>query len=160
MNQRERDAWAKFVADQLPEHPDQSSAVMTVAGRLPSKANLHEVRFDPSLWAELKFIVDLWRKRHPGKKPFWVSPGDTVKSWEEVTAYQIRDFNKGRFSGPLTLDIELIGQKIDVDAVKIIPDAIQRAGLIRNDNQFTKLTVTKTDSDVPAVRFQIHRVPK
>lgn len=158
MTTKERLAWAKVAEASLPVLSTEFSHVVELPGKLPSKANLHEIHFDPSLWRELEPVISQWRKRHPGKAPYWVAPNHTVISYEDEAAYLIRAKMAGRFQGNLGLAVDLHGQGVDVDAVKSIPDAIQKAGVVRNDNQFVRLTVNKYPADEPRVFLQIRRL--
>jgi Holliday junction resolvase RusA-like endonuclease len=161
MNTRDRLAWEQHLAGQLPELLPESTAAasktIVLPGVLPSKANLHEIHFDPTLWRQIELIVQLWRKKNPKQSPYWISPSAAVKSYEEAAAYQIRAQQKERFTGGLGLTIGLFGQRVDVDAIKAVPDAIQQAGVIKNDNQFRSLLVVKHEAEEPSVELTIHR---
>ena len=64
----------------------------------------------------------------------------------------------GGFSG-MSAAIELRKLKIDVDAVKSIPDAIQASGVVANDKQFVELSVRRiADAPTSGVFFEIRKL--
>ena len=150
MNTRDRNAWDKALAATLPPHPTGESSLIVVPGRLPSKANQHEVHFHPAFWQQIRYLAALWRKQQR-TSPFWVAPSDAT------VAAQIRLAEPFRFDGPLLLEIALHGQKLDADNTKVLPDAIEASGVIKNDSQFTRLEVEKFPADEARVELHIRR---
>src|SRR5258708_23510902 len=132
MNDRDRSAWAKALGSALLPSPTGESGLIVIPGRGPSKANTYEVRIDPTLWQQIKPIVEQWRKQ-TGKRPFWISPSDAVKVYEQLVAYHVTASEKFKFEGPLSLDVALYGQRIDIDnSLKAAIDGIQLSGVIKN----------------------------
>lgn len=157
MNDRDRTAWAKALGSALLPSPTGESNLIVIPGRGPSKANSYEIRIDPSLWQQIKPIVEQWRKRM-GKRPWWISPSDAVKAYEQLVAYHVTASEKFKFDGPLALEILVYGSRLDVDnTVKAIQDGIQQSGIIKNDSQFTRLEVEKHPADEPRVELKIRR---
>src|SRR5260221_2815496 len=157
MNDRDRNAWAKALGSALLPSPTGESGLIVVPGRGPSKANTYEVRIDATVWQQIKPIVEQWRKQ-TGKRPFWISPSDAVKVYEQLVAYHVTASEKFKFEGPLALEIAVYGSRLDVDnQVKAIQDGIQQSGIIKNDNQFTRLEGEKNPAPDPHVEMRIMR---
>src|SRR5882724_12360058 len=154
MNDRDRNAWAKALGSALLPSPTGESGLIVVPGRLPSKANLHEVHFHPAFWQQIRFLAALWRKQQR-TSPFWVAPSDATRLYQATVAAQIRGAEPFRFDGPLVLEITLHGQTLDVDNTKVLADAIEASGVIKNDAQFQRLTVEKHPAAEPRVELKI-----
>lgn len=156
MRNSEREAWAKHLEEKR-EYPTLSEPqTLRIAGSTPNKANLYEVRLDPSLWRELRDIVGHWVKRHPRRPCWWVGAGERVKNYEELLAWKIKEAIRGGFGRrEVELTIGLHGQKIDVDGVKAILDAIEKSGIIGNDRQVTRLVVEKFPAEAPSLELTI-----
>lgn len=157
MNDKDRDAWAKKLGSALLPSPTGESGLIVIPGRGPSKANTYEIRIDPSLWQIIRPLVEQWRAKTK-KRPFWISPSDAVKSYEQLVAHHVTASEKFKFEGPLALEIAVYGSRLDVDnQVKAIQDGIQQSGVIKNDNQFTKLNVEKFADSDSRVEIRIRR---
>ena len=54
-----------------------------------------------------------------------------------------------RFAGDVAMNVVLCNQKIDIDGIKVLPDALQDAQAIENDRQIMRLTVEKVEESGP-----------
>ena len=130
--------------------------MLHILGKLKNKANSYEVRINPSLWNRIKPIVEHWRKETK-KSPWWIAPSGEVKAFEEEVAWRFRSAEKREFLNgeQLELRITLINQPHDSDAIKAIPDAIQKSGRITNDKQIRKLIIEHEDGKKPAIEISL-----
>lgn len=157
---KDRLAWAQKLGPTLLPSPTGESGWIQIPGKAPSKANLHEVHFAPSLWRQIAAQVKWWRNGQTLTKrrgmPFWVSPGDAVIAWEASVAQLIAAQETFRFEGPLALEVRLYAQGTDADnATKILMDVLQRAQIIKNDNQIIRLTVEKFPAEEPHIEMKV-----
>ena len=124
---------------------------------LPSKANTYQIHFNKAFFQAIIGIVQSFKDKLPVKL-YWIGPSLATKRAEEYIAMAFRNFERREWLNgePLELKIRLIKQRTDVDAIKCIPDSIEKSGRITNDRQFRKITVEHIDEGKePAIEIEV-----
>jgi Holliday junction resolvase RusA-like endonuclease len=120
---------------------------------LPNKANTYGIHFSPFFWDAIKDIVAGIR-RHSNKPLYWIAPSQEVRDIETAIAYIAKSSLLEDTDKPVRLEI-WISDKLDVDAIKAIPDGIQKSGRIKNDRQIQELIVHKIPIKNVEFKFDI-----
>jgi Holliday junction resolvase RusA-like endonuclease len=130
---------------------------IVIPGRLKNKANRYRVKLNMGLWRLIGKTVMEWKIRNRGKPPWWASPDDQTKAYEEEVAYRVRIAERRSWlkNEPLELRIRLVNSKHDVDSTKAIQDGIQQSGRIKNDKQFRRIVIEHVTGDSERVELEI-----
>lgn len=105
--------------------------------KIPSKSNCYTIRFAPAFWHQIAHFA-----RAMGR-PYWIAPTDEVKTAQEVIALQARVSIRAQFTGEVELNIAAYGAFDADNALKIILDSLQDAGIVKNDRQVRKITIER-----------------
>jgi len=132
--------------------------MIRIERKIANKANRHEIHFHPTLWTLIKNTVEAWRAK-TRLRAFWVGPDEYTKTFEEELSWlaKMQERRTWHKDAPVALEIRLINQGVDADAIKAIPDALQKAGVLYDDRQIRSLTVVKIndESKKPAIEIEI-----
>ena len=132
-------------------------AIVRVPIPLCNKANMYQIHFNQAFWQAIASIAMAFKAKVPVRL-YWIGPTLAVKRAEECIALTFRNFERREWlkGEPLELKIKLIKQRIDLDGIKVVGDAIQKSGRVGNDRQFRKIIIEHIDEGPePAIEIEV-----
>ena len=135
--------------------------MIIIKEKVVNKSNSNEIRINPSLWSEIRGMVEGWRKRNPTLRPWWIGPNSEAMTFQEIVAWSVKLQNKRKFGkADVAISINLVNQNIDCDGIKAVIDGIQDSGVIENDRQVKNLSIVsvKREGEKPSLEIDIRLI--
>lgn len=127
---------------------------------LPNKANSMVIHFNQAFFQAIFSTIQAFKAKLPVRL-YWIGPSLVVKRAEECIALTFRNIERREWLNgeSLELKIRLIKQRIDLDGIKAVCDAIEKSERIKNDRQFRKIIIEYVDEGAePAIEIEVEPI--
>ena len=142
------------ITPSLPLSP-QAAGEAIFPVMLANKANTYRIIFHPRILGAIAKIKQLYR----GGWLWRITPSAETKAAQEELAQKLQmcRFPHSPAGQAVAVSLRVIGRRFDADAVKIVLDALEDAGIVDNDNQVKILNI-RVEQGEPSLGIQVERI--